>query len=165
MNDNLIVMKLESEVYNESFRWECRELSGRWNPEDHTWSFPSENSEDVERLKQTYNRDFVNVELTFLTDYHCFDHRFFLAGYPIACGAYTKAYFERGVKQIKGEKPTPYDLDHYLFHKGTMITLTMTRALLTKVAQEWKGTLSLRDMAQSRSANDELYCGDVAKFL
>ena len=141
-------------IYNDQFRWACREFRGRWERKEQSWFFPVEYAEEVERLNRIYNSDFVNVELTFLTDFHCFDHRFFLAGYPIACGAHTKAYFEKGVKQIKGEKPTPFDLDNYLFHKGTVITLTMTRALLTKVAQEWKGTLSLRDASRSDCAND-----------
>lgn len=157
MFDDYIALKLERAIYNDKFRWACRDFCGQWNPKEQSWVFPIEYAEEVERLNRIYNSDFVEIELTFLADFHCFEHRFFLAGYPIACGAYTKAYFEKGVKQIKGDKPTPFSLDNYLIHKGTVITLTMTRFLLTEVAQKWKGTLSLRDTAQPNCVNDLEY--------
>ena len=52
MSDDFVVIKLEhAMIYNDKFRWACRELRGRWEPKEQSWSPPIEYAEDVERLK------------------------------------------------------------------------------------------------------------------
>ena len=154
---DLVYLDLSDSVYNEELRWECVALGGRWDRKAKAWAFPAERAEEVERLNKVYNSDFVDVEICFLKDYRCLTLKFELAGYQIATGAMTKLRLGIYVKQKGGDKPSISYPDDYVFHRGTVLTARMTRTLMTKVAQEWKGTLSLRDTAQPNSANDLVY--------
>jgi hypothetical protein len=156
---DLVSLDLSNSVYNEELRWECVALAGRWDRKTKSWTFPAEQSQKVEHLNKVYNSDFVDVEICFLKDYRCLTLKFELAGYQIATGAMSNLRLGIYVKQKDGDKPSITYPDDYLFHRGTILTARMTRTLITKVAQEWKGTLSLRDTAQPNCANDLVYVG------
>lgn len=91
-------------AYNTLLIEECRKLGGTWDKSQGAWIFSNIVEKEVEELDQTFNSDFITIEIEAIEEIQEHGKAIEFLGYPV-CKAFSRdsgARIETGIALLSG---------------------------------------------------------------